>query len=32
MILDDDYGETSDGFHINFASNILKDDQSCKMA
>jgi hypothetical protein len=30
MILDDDYGEASDGFHINFDSNILNYDQSCQ--
>jgi hypothetical protein len=32
MILDYDYVETPDGFHINVVSNILKDDQSCSMA
>ena len=28
MILDYDYVETLDGFHIKVVSNILKDDQS----
>jgi hypothetical protein len=32
MILDYDYVEIPDGFHINIVSDILKDDQSCSMA
>lgn len=32
MILDYEYVETPEGFHINVVSNILKDDQSCSMA
>jgi hypothetical protein len=32
MILDYDYVETPDGFHINIVSDILKDDQSRSMA
>jgi len=32
VILDYEYVETPKGFHINFVSNILNNDQSCTTA